>query len=160
MAVWRITIILFRKRDKFFEKDAVKKKDKKDLRIYQRICMQKIRIRTILLALRWLYSYKWIYVIILIYPDAEERRLFYVAMTRAKKKVILVTLKDRESDFVKELHTQYAEEMKQEAFICPLCGGNPNTTRGAYGKRAILRCFYVEQHHRIMWCCSAYSKCC
>lgn len=67
------------------------------------------------------------------YPDAEERRLFYVAMTRAKKKVILVSLKDRESDFVKELHTQYAEEMKQEAFICPLCGGNLKHKKGQYG---------------------------
>lgn len=67
------------------------------------------------------------------YPDAEERRLFYVAMTRAKKKVILVTLKDRESDFVKELHTQYAEEMKQEAFICPLCGGKLKHKKGQYG---------------------------
>lgn len=68
------------------------------------------------------------------YPDAEERRLFYVAMTRAKKKVILVTLKDRESDFVKELHTQYAEEMKQEAFICPLCGGRLRHRSGRYGE--------------------------
>ena len=67
------------------------------------------------------------------YPDAEERRLFYVAITRAKKKVILVTLKDRESDFVKELHTQYAEEMKQEAFICPLCGGKLKHKKGQYG---------------------------
>ena len=67
------------------------------------------------------------------YPDAEERRLFYVAMTRAKKKVILVSLKDRESDFVKELHTQYAEEMKQEAFICPLCGGKLKHKKGQYG---------------------------
>ena len=67
------------------------------------------------------------------YPDAEERRLFYVAMTRAKKRVILVTLKDRESDFLKELHTQYAEEMKQEAFICPLCGGKLKHKKGQYG---------------------------
>lgn len=68
------------------------------------------------------------------YPDAEERRLFYVAMTRAKKKVILVTLKDRESDFVQELHAQYAKEMKQEGFICPLCGGKLKLKNGPYGE--------------------------
>lgn len=67
------------------------------------------------------------------YPDAEERRLFYVAMTRAKKKVILVTLKDRESDFLRELHDKYAEEMKQEAYICPLCGGKLKHKKGQYG---------------------------
>ena len=68
------------------------------------------------------------------YPDAEERRLFYVAMTRAKKKVILVTLKDKESDFFYELHDRYAEEMKQEAFICPLCGGRLRHRSGRYGE--------------------------
>jgi len=68
------------------------------------------------------------------YPDAEERRLFYVAMTRAKKKVILVTLKDRESYFFYELHDRYAEKMKQEAFICPLCGGRLRHRSGRYGE--------------------------
>ena len=68
------------------------------------------------------------------FPDAEERRLFYVAMTRAKKKVILVTLKDRESDFLRALHDKYAEEMKQEAYICPLCGGRLRHRSGRYGE--------------------------
>ncbi len=68
------------------------------------------------------------------FPDAEERRLFYVAMTRAKKKVILVTLKDRESDFLRELHDKYAEEMKQEAYICPLCGGKLKHKTGKFGE--------------------------
>ena len=68
------------------------------------------------------------------FPDTEERRLFYVAMTRAKKKVILVTLKDRESDFLRELHDKYAEEMKQEAYICPLCGGKLKHKTGKFGE--------------------------
>jgi len=68
------------------------------------------------------------------FPDAEERRLFYVAMTRAKKKVILVTLKDRESDFLRELYDKYAEEMKQEAYICPLCGGKLKHRTGRFGE--------------------------
>ncbi len=37
------------------------------------------------------------------YPYAEERRLFYVAMTRSKNKVYLYTSKSRESIFVKEI---------------------------------------------------------
>ena len=68
------------------------------------------------------------------YPDAEERRLFYVGMTRAKKEVILVTLEDKESVFFYELHDRYAEEMKQEAFICPLCGKRLRHRSGRYGE--------------------------
>lgn len=34
---------------------------------------------------------------------AEERRLFYVAMTRARKKVLFLTVKDKESPFILEL---------------------------------------------------------
>lgn len=68
------------------------------------------------------------------YPFAEERRLFYVAMTRAKQKVILVTLKDKESEFVQELRAKYDKEMRQEAFICPLCGGKLMHKKGPYGE--------------------------
>ena len=34
---------------------------------------------------------------------SEERRLFYVAMTRARKKVLFLTVKDKESPFILEL---------------------------------------------------------
>ena len=34
---------------------------------------------------------------------AEERRLFYVAMTRARRKVLFLTVKDKESPFILEL---------------------------------------------------------
>lgn len=37
------------------------------------------------------------------YPYAEERRLFYVALTRAKEKVFVLAPKDKTSIFVKEL---------------------------------------------------------
>ncbi|WP_158607492.1 3'-5' exonuclease [Flexivirga caeni] len=37
------------------------------------------------------------------FPDAEERRLFYVALTRARKAVLLLTTKSRESTFLTEL---------------------------------------------------------
>jgi len=39
------------------------------------------------------------------FPHAEERRLFYVAMTRAKKKV-WITYKGAGSSFIKELTEQ------------------------------------------------------
>ena len=37
------------------------------------------------------------------YPYEEERRLFYVALTRCKKKVYLFAPKDNPSIFIKEL---------------------------------------------------------
>lgn len=67
------------------------------------------------------------------YPDAEERRLFYVALTRAKKKVYLLTVENQESSFVKELRFQYGEELRQERFICPVCGGKLRKKSGPYG---------------------------
>lgn len=68
------------------------------------------------------------------YPDAEERRLFYVALTRAKRKAYIVTVEKLESDFVRELKVQYARELKQERFECPLCGGRLQKRSGAYGE--------------------------
>ena len=68
------------------------------------------------------------------YPFAEERRLFYVAMTRAKKKVFLVTIKDNESVFVKELIERYGSEMKREQYRCPECGGMLLRKQGKYGE--------------------------
>ncbi|MCD8006128.1 MAG: UvrD-helicase domain-containing protein [Oscillospiraceae bacterium] len=68
------------------------------------------------------------------YPYAEERRLFYVAMTRAKKKVFLVTVDGRKSEFVRDLIEQYGKEIQQERFTCPLCGGQLKLRRGPYGE--------------------------
>ncbi len=72
------------------------------------------------------------------YPFAEERRLFYVALTRAKVKVFLVTVEHNESVFAKELINCYAMELKQEYFTCPLCGGRLVKKNGPYG--AFLGC--------------------
>lgn len=68
------------------------------------------------------------------YPYAEERRLFYVALTRAKKKVFIVTIANQESEFAMELRKQYDEELKRERFECPLCGGRLMKRTGAYGE--------------------------
>ena len=67
------------------------------------------------------------------YPFAEERRLFYVAITRAKKKVWLVTLKGNESVFVKEIDEVYGDNMRKEQYTCPLCGGHLVRRSGPYG---------------------------
>ena len=67
------------------------------------------------------------------YPFAEERRLFYVAITRAKKKVWLVALKENESVFVKEIDEVYGEAMRKEQYTCPLCGGRLVRRSGPYG---------------------------
>ena len=58
----------------------------------------------------------------------EERRLFYVALTRAKDKLFLMTEKGRESSFLKEIPASYTERMGiplvsvvEEVRLCPKC---------------------------------------
>ncbi len=68
------------------------------------------------------------------YPYAEERRLFYVALTRAKKKVFIVTVSGQESEFAMELKKRYGDELKQEQYECPLCGGRLVKHSGPYGE--------------------------
>ena len=43
-------------------------------------------------------------------PVNEERRLFYVALTRAKKQVILLTVDGKESSFIKELRRKFRQD--------------------------------------------------
>ena len=42
----------------------------------------------------------------------EERRLFYVALTRTKNKVYLLTTKNKESIFIKELLKYHKYQIK------------------------------------------------
>lgn len=64
---------------------------------------------------------------------AEERRLFYVALTRTKNRVYIVTPQQRPSDFVRELVSEYPkvelrgtldekQASKYETKYCPICG--------------------------------------
>lgn len=80
------------------------------------------------------------------YPYAEERRLFYVALTRAKKKAFLVTVKNQESEFAMELKERYGEELKREQWECPLCGGKLLKKSGPYGE------FYGCSNYRNLGC--------
>ncbi len=67
------------------------------------------------------------------YPYAEERRLFYVALTRARKRVYLITVDGNLSVFAQELKRKYGEEMKKCDYICPLCGGTLLRKNGKNG---------------------------
>jgi len=61
------------------------------------------------------------------FPHAEERRLFYVALTRARRSVLLVTCAGRESPFLIELIQAGALRVRSSAgaditpVICPKC---------------------------------------
>lgn len=80
------------------------------------------------------------------YPFAEERRLYYVALTRAKTKVYLLTVKDHESIFIHEIRSRYLEEIKKEQFECPICGGKLLRKTGPYGD------FFGCENYKIMGC--------
>ncbi|MBO4219434.1 MAG: UvrD-helicase domain-containing protein [Clostridia bacterium] len=67
------------------------------------------------------------------YPFAEERRLFYVVLTRAKTKAFILAVKDKESIFAQELEQRYGQQLKQDQFTCPLCGGKLVRRSGQYG---------------------------
>lgn len=55
----------------------------------------------------------------------EERRLFYVALTRAKDKLFLITIKGKESSFLKEIPSVFTvrttNAMKQVVDKVPVC---------------------------------------
>lgn len=51
------------------------------------------------------------------YPFAEERRLFYVAMTRAKKRMYVLYDKKRPSPFISE----FMLRLEVGSYICPKC---------------------------------------
>ena len=62
------------------------------------------------------------------YEHAEERRLFYVAMTRAKSSVNLITVAKKESPFLLELVKDHRLEIRTitgetaKSEVCPDCG--------------------------------------
>lgn len=58
----------------------------------------------------------------------EERRLFYVAITRAKDRLFLITEKGRESSFLAEIPATYTlrtgiplASVVEEIRLCPSC---------------------------------------
>lgn len=58
------------------------------------------------------------------FPNGEERRLFYVALTRAKEKLVVISDINNRSKFINEIaanHWIFEEEIK----ICPSCNNAP-----------------------------------
>ena len=78
------------------------------------------------------------------YPFAEERRIFYVALTRSKKQTLLLTVDNKKSIFANELESDYKylmktnTELKRNIYKCPKCGGRLVPRSGQYGK--FMRC--------------------
>jgi DNA helicase-4 len=77
------------------------------------------------------------------FPHAEERRLFYVALTRARREVVLVAARGRESPFVVELAELGADGLvafEDDGFdvtprVCPRCRRGMLVARtGPYGE--------------------------
>lgn len=93
------------------------------------------------------------------YPMAEERRLFYVALTRARKQVHMLTVAHSRSSFVLELVKEHGLEIKSldgdevDARICPRCQKGSLVPRsGPYGTFSACNrfpaCDYKENSER------------
>jgi DNA helicase-4 len=85
------------------------------------------------------------------YPHAEERRLMYVAMTRARRKVFIISEEGKESVFALELDGP--KEADTSNTICRECGGAMEKRSGPYGP--FLGCenfpdctFKIRDQHR------------
>lgn len=88
-------------------------------------------------------------------PHAEERRLFYVAMTRCKKKLFFIVDQTRPSRFMYELHSKICPNIFRGVKLppqCPNCGealslrhnrNDPN--RSFYGCTGFPNCRYTQQ---------------
>jgi len=70
------------------------------------------------------------------FENGEERRLFYVAMTRAKKHVILLTETAHKSKFIKEL--QDTEDDRDNR--CPICKEGDLVLRNSKDGRSFYGC--------------------
>lgn len=80
------------------------------------------------------------------YPYAEERRLFYVALTRAKVKAFLVVITGNESVFSLEMGKRYGDQLRSGLMTCPECGGVLEKRSGPYGE------FYGCSNYRTKGC--------
>jgi len=85
------------------------------------------------------------------YPNAEERRLFFVALTRARRRVFLLAPEIGRSAFVQELERESyhglveSSAMQERSYTCPIChGGRFRLIEGQYGR---------------FWACENYPYC-
>ncbi|MEA2019431.1 MAG: UvrD-helicase domain-containing protein [Campylobacterota bacterium] len=106
------------------------------------------------------------------YEDAEERRLFYVALTRTKGTLFLLSNQYEKSSFIEELIQNYKDKIYfmndagAELTHCPECKTGilkKNTTnedrrRHFYGCNNYPRCKYTENIHYCPQCSSEIKK--
>ena len=88
-------------------------------------------------------------------PHAEERRLFYVAMTRCKKKLFFVVDQSRPSRFMYELHDKICPNIFRGVKLppqCPNCGealrlrhAGSDPSRAFYGCTGFPNCRFTQQ---------------
>ena len=88
-------------------------------------------------------------------PHAEERRLFYVAMTRCKKKLFFVVDQSRPSRFMYELHNRICPNIFRGVKLppqCPNCGealrlrhAGSDPSRAFYGCTGFPNCRYSRE---------------
>lgn len=88
-------------------------------------------------------------------PHAEERRLFYVAMTRCRKKLFFVVDQSRPSRFMYELHDRICPNIFRGVKLppqCPNCGealrlrhAGSDPSRKFYGCIGFPNCRYTQQ---------------
>lgn len=91
------------------------------------------------------------------YPFAEERRLFYVAMTRTRNRTYVLVPKKDESPFVAELRNIMKQSLSNQGsphLICPLCGSrlvqrrNRRTGSEFIGCSSFPSCRYVQPQEK------------
>jgi DNA helicase-4 len=82
------------------------------------------------------------------FPNAEERRLMYVALTRARRRVYVLTRRGQESTFVTELEEAQrsgGSSGGRTMYACPYCKNGVRIRRnGRYGQ---------------FWSCSRFPDC-
>lgn len=78
------------------------------------------------------------------FPFAEERRLFYVALTRARIKTYLLEIPGNESVFVTELEKKYGHLIDGEGYTCPWCGAPLRKETDSEGEFFGCTNFYVN----------------
>jgi DNA helicase-4 len=97
------------------------------------------------------------------YDHAEERRLFYVALTRARKSVTVLADRQRPSVFARELieNPEYGAVELGEAGVaahrCSACGGRMLSQTSKKG-RAYFQCEHRRLCGEMLWPCGECGK--
>lgn len=95
-----------------------------------------------------------------VFPNAEERRVMYVAMTRARRTLTILASNSRPSSFVTELMKDpiygiaAVPGSEQHVHECGECGGRLLAVRGQ-GGRICYRCEHVQHCGNLMPACQA-----